>query len=165
MKELSDLERDLEEILLHVKKIKEEQDNFTNKNNEYITPLGIIKDKSSIMTEESDFMDNIDNDLFEIVKLSQKSIFDNEKLLDQDFLEINQKNIRGICDLCSSSFIFEENPSGLVINEEFFACENCCKELSKEELENWTKSKMKSSNRLKPIALWLMEKNNKTKLF
>ncbi len=165
MKEIPNLDSDLEEIFLHIKKIKEEQGNFSNNGNKNLNPLELIRDNTGITNEESDFKEITDNDLFEIVKPSQDFIFNNRKLNEEDFSEINQKNNSGICDLCSSVFIFEENPSGLVINEEFFVCEKCCKESTKEDLENWTKSKMISPNEVKPIALWLMEKNNKTRLF
>lgn len=165
MKELPNLQSDIEEIFLHVKKIKEEQDNISNEGTEDLNPIQIIKDTTGISTEESDFNIDLNNDLFEIVKPSQNITLNMINSKEQSFSEINTEENMGICDLCSSNINFEDNLSGLVINEEFFACEKCCKESSKEDLENWIKSKMISPTEVKPIALWLMEKNNKTKLF
>ena len=71
----------------------------------------------------------------------------------------------GTCDMCGKQMIFEHNLSGLVIYGKFFACEKCCQDASKDELNNWTESKMASPKDVKPIALWLMQEKNKTQLF
>ena len=165
MKELPNLESDLEEIFVHVKKIKEEQVCFSNEGNEDLNPIKIIKDNTGISTEESDFNIDLNNDLFEIVKPSQNFTLYKDNSRERSFSELDKEENIGVCDLCLSNINFEDNLSGLVINGEFFACEKCCKESSKEDLENWTNSKMISPDEVKPIALWLMEKNNKTKLF
>jgi hypothetical protein len=52
-----------------------------------------------------------------------------------------------------------------VIHGKFFSCENCCQEVSKKDLHNWTESRMAKPTDVKPIALWLMQKENKARLF
>ena len=69
------------------------------------------------------------------------------------------------CDVCEQDIVLGKNLSGLVVADEFFACENCCQHLSKEELMDWTKSKMVSANDVRPIGLWVIQQqreNNKT---
>lgn len=79
--------------------------------------------------------------------------------------EISSWNIpelqRGNCDLCGETIEFEDNLSGLTIAGNFFACEKCCKNNSKEELTLWTKSKMNSPSEVRPIGLWVIQEKNK----
>ena len=67
----------------------------------------------------------------------------------------------GICDLCKHEIVFEKNLSGLVVCDRFFACEECCKTVSKEDLMSWTKSRMVTSNDIRPIGLWTIQEKNK----
>ena len=52
-----------------------------------------------------------------------------------------------------------------MIHGKFFACEKCCREASKKDLDHWTESRMAKPTDVKPIALWLMQKENRTRLF
>ena len=67
------------------------------------------------------------------------------------------------CSICSQEISLDENPSGLVFNDEHFVCEYCCTNHSKEDLMNWTKSIMQSPESGMPIALWLIHEQNKDK--
>jgi hypothetical protein len=69
----------------------------------------------------------------------------------------------GICDLCKREILFEKNLSGLVVGNKFFACEECCKTFSKEELVNWTKSRMIKPYNVRSIGLWATQEKNKAK--
>lgn len=72
-------------------------------------------------------------------------------------------DLTGICDLCKREIIFEKNLSGLVVGNKFFACEECCKTFSKEELVNWTKSRMIKPYNVRSIGLWATQEKNKAK--
>jgi hypothetical protein len=63
------------------------------------------------------------------------------------------------CSICSKKFSLSKNPSGFVIGDEFFVCE----EHSEEELFKWTKTTMKNPEGGMPIGLWLIHENNKDK--
>jgi len=67
------------------------------------------------------------------------------------------------CDVCQSDMILGKNLSGLVVDDEFFACEHCCQTLTRTELMDWTKSKMASANSVRPIGLWVIEQQNENK--
>jgi len=67
----------------------------------------------------------------------------------------------GTCDLCKNEIEFKYNLSGLVVADEFFACEDCCQTLPKNEIFDWTKSKMLKPGDVRPIALWITEEKNK----
>jgi len=53
--------------------------------------------------------------------------------------------------------------SGLVVSEKFFACEECCKNISKEGLTDWTKTGMVKHNDVRPMGLWAIQEKNKGK--
>ena len=67
----------------------------------------------------------------------------------------------GICDICHEEITLGKNLSGLVIQNQFFACEHCCKTLAHNDLLQWTKSKMITSNTVRPIGLRLTQEKNK----
>lgn len=67
------------------------------------------------------------------------------------------------CDLCNSKIVLGKHLSGLVVEDKFFACEECCQTQPKMNLMNWTKSRMKSSNSVRPIGLWLTKEKTKDK--
>ena len=69
----------------------------------------------------------------------------------------------GICDLCKQEIFFEKNLSGLVVGDKFFACEECCKTSSKEDLINWTRSRMIKPYDVRPMGLWITQEKNKVK--
>jgi len=67
------------------------------------------------------------------------------------------------CSICSQEISLDENPSGLVFNDEHFVCEDCCTNHSGEDIMNWTRSIMQSPESGMPIALWLIHEQNKDK--
>jgi len=67
----------------------------------------------------------------------------------------------GICDICETVMVFEKNLTGLVVADKFFACEKCCTNLSRNELIQWTKSKMTNPTDVRPIGLWMAKDKNK----
>lgn len=140
---------DLEEIFLRVNQIRAERE---------LDPVVIIQDNVQMTAGE---LDNIpQEDIFEIVE-----VFDD---FPTDISTTKMKvdvNSVGTCDICSKEMVLEENLSGLVVHGKFFSCEECCNDSSKEVIDNWAHSKTTDSKEIKPIALWLMEEKNKTRLF
>ncbi|MCX6665627.1 MAG: hypothetical protein NT038_06165 [Euryarchaeota archaeon] len=67
----------------------------------------------------------------------------------------------GVCDLCHQDIQLGKNLSGLVVENQYFACEECCRNTPNEELKNWTKSRMHTSNSMRPIGLWLTREKTK----
>ena len=67
------------------------------------------------------------------------------------------------CMVCSKKINIDEHPLGLVFEDKHFVCEDCCSEHSSEEIFNWTKSVMNSSETGMPIGLWLIHEQNKDK--
>jgi hypothetical protein len=65
------------------------------------------------------------------------------------------------CDICKQDIVLGKNLSGLVVNDSFFACETCCQKTPHNDLLNWTKSKISTSNTVRPIGLWLTQEKNK----
>jgi len=148
MGKLSQRDKDLKEIFLHVNQIKSERE---------LEPVKIIQENVEMTAGE---LDNIPpEDIFEIVEVFEEFP---EKISSKMKVDVDSV---GTCDICSQEIVFEENLSGLVINGRFFSCEKCCKEASKDALNNWAKFRTSDPKEVKPIALWLMEEKNKTKLF
>jgi len=73
------------------------------------------------------------------------------------------KTIEKTCSLCSRKITPNENPLGLVFKDEYFICEDCCATRSEEDLMNWTKTIMQNPDKGMPIALWLIQEQNKNK--
>ena len=67
----------------------------------------------------------------------------------------------GVCDLCHRDIQLGKNLSGLVVENQYFACEECCRNTPNVELMNWTKSRMHTSNSIRPIGLWLTREKTK----
>ncbi|RLF27104.1 MAG: hypothetical protein DRN08_01435 [Thermoplasmata archaeon] len=67
------------------------------------------------------------------------------------------------CVLCKNKFSLETNQHGLVFDDRFFVCEECCNITSEEDLINWTKTVMHTPSTGMPIALWLIHEQNKDK--
>ena len=144
-------DKDIEEIFLHVKKLKAECGSTKEIKKEKLDNNEILKNSTDKIVREI-IPDNISpDDIFEIVD-------DNEPV------SIMSKNTSGICDLCGQEIIFDENLSGLVLFNRFFACEDCCKEASNEVLNSWIETRNAKTQDVKPIALWLMQEKNKTRL-
>ena len=135
----SNRNKDIKEIFLHVEKLKKEFELKKDINEEKFDSSKIIKDNT------------FTKDTFETV---------NE---DETVTIMSLKN-KSICDLCGQDIIFDENLSGLVIKNKFFACEECCKDASDEVLKSWIETRDAKTQDVKPIALWLMQVKNKTRL-
>jgi hypothetical protein len=153
----SQRDTDLKEIFSHIEQLKLEREQVADFQKEELEPVEIIKDNGGITAGE---LDNIPpEDIFEIVRPADEF---SEKTVSKMKVDVNSA---GTCDICRQKIDFEKNLSGLVIQDSFFACEKCCQDVSKDELNNWTESKMASPKDVKPIALWLMQEKNKTQLF
>jgi hypothetical protein len=128
---------------LHVKKLKEEYGLI-----EKINSTKMLKEKF----ENKIILENVSaDDIFEIV--------DDEEIVSK----MENKNF-GICDICGQDIIFDENPSGLILLNRYFACEECCKDASNKILYSWIETRNAKTEDVKPIAFWLMEKNQRNRL-
>ncbi|NHJ39252.1 MAG: hypothetical protein FK731_04405 [Asgard group archaeon] len=148
----------IEEIYSHVKQLKAEQDNHQDTGQENYEPSIIIKDKTKKILVETSLEDISKEDIFEIIKPEELVVENLSKM------KIDMKSAV-ICDICGKDFIFEDNLSGLTIRGELFSCEKCCLDASKKILDAWVDYKQGKPGEIKPIALWLMQENNKTQLF
>lgn len=110
------------------------------------------------------FEKNIETKLLEWKEITEEDIFKIENKNDEIITRMDINLNTRICDLCKKTINLENNLSGLVIHDSHFLCEECCEESSKEELDNWTTSKMAKPGDLKPVALWLMKEKNKNNL-
>ena len=166
MPEESQRDKDIEEIFLHVKQIKVEQGKLENEREDELDSIEIIQDNTRQIVEETS-LDNIPpEDIFEIVEPANELTNETGEFLEETVSKMKVDiDSTGSCDLCKREIVFEENLSGLVIHGRFFACEECCQDASKDELMNWTKSKMANPEDVKPIALWLMQEKNRSRLF
>jgi hypothetical protein len=124
----SNKNKDIDEIFLHIKKLKGKFCSYEDKT------------------------DNISpDDIFEIVDQ------------DEQISNISFKN-SGICDICGQDINFDENLSGLVLLNRFFACEDCCNDASNDVLNSWIQTRNARTEDVNPIALWLMIEKHKTRL-
>ena len=159
MKIRSQKEKEIQEIFQHIKKIRHEQ-NVDSRLNE-LNPLEIIKSQTGKIAGELSEEDFGPEDVFEIVgpviETQQESKGPVSKM------SLNFGSV-GICDICGEKIIFEKNLAGLVVNDKFFACETCCQDASKVDLDNWTESKNAKPENVRPIAFWLMQIKNKNRL-
>jgi hypothetical protein len=69
------------------------------------------------------------------------------------------------CEICEKDFNLLHNRLGLVIDEHHFICESCNKELTDDDREHLPVSVMQSDIKEMPIALWLIQEQNKDKPF
>jgi hypothetical protein len=152
-------EKDIDEIFSHVQKLKEEQ-NILDKKTDEINAYDVIQDNIGVKAGEISEDDIDQNDLFEVIGPVEEETMD----VEEERTSI-MKNETGKCDFCGQTFVLEENLAGLIINSEFFACEKCCNNASRKDIEKWCNNRMKKEHDVKPIALWLMEQKNKTTLF
>ena len=165
MRIFSQKNKDLEEISSHIQQLKQ-QENFEEKKDEEVETIEIISHSTGQVAGELD-LDNIPpEDVFEIIgPVDELSEIDKETNIEQFTTIEKETRLVGICDMCKSAMPFEKNLSGLAIHGKFFACEKCCQDASKKDLDNWTESRMAKPTDVKPIALWLMQKENKDRLF
>jgi hypothetical protein len=91
-----------------------------------------------------------------------KDNINKSNILSQTFSKWNEDS-HATCDLCKKDIILGKNLSGLVVDEKFFACESCCINSTNTELFNWTKQKMQSPSGVRPIGVWITQKNSKYK--
>jgi hypothetical protein len=152
----SQKDEDLEEIFLHVKQLKEEQNQLQGVNQGDLEPIEIIKDNIGQTAGEISIDEISQEDIFEIIGPVDETTV-------EPFTKM-QGDSSGICDMCGKELVFEENLSGLVIYGRFFTCEKCCQEASKNELNNWSKSRLAEAEDVHPIALWLMQEKDKNRL-
>lgn len=152
-------EKDIEEIFSHVQKLKEDQ-NILDKKSDELDAYDVIRDNIGVKAGELNKENIGSDDLFEIVGPVEG---ENDNVNEEKTTLI--KTDSGVCDLCGQTFLLEENLAGLIINSEFFACEKCCQDASREDIEKWCNNRMKESHDVQPIALWLMQEKNKTTLF
>ncbi|MEM0493070.1 MAG: hypothetical protein QXS02_03840 [Candidatus Thermoplasmatota archaeon] len=69
-----------------------------------------------------------------------------------------------ICSMCKNKIDLEEHQNGLVFEDVFFVCEDCCaKHASSGELDEWSRSIMREPSKGMPIGLWLIHEQNKDK--
>jgi hypothetical protein len=156
---------DLDEIFSHIQQIKEEQTMTNVTEQEEVQPIQIIQDTTKKVAGELTIEDIESGDVFEILGEVEKT--PNENLITIGNLPTmveEELSTVGICDICHQGILFERNLSGLVIHGRFFACETCCKDANKENLDIWANSRNAKPEDIKPIAFWLMEKDNKTRL-
>jgi hypothetical protein len=154
MVEGSNLEEDIEEISQHIKQLMAQREQTESIKKEELTTL----ERTGPIAGEIK-LDNIPpEDTFEVIE-SDAHVEEPATTMKTD------SRLRGNCDFCGKEIVFVENLSGLVIHGEFFTCEKCCKDASKEDLDAWTKSKEANSEDVKPIALWLMQEKHRTTLF
>jgi hypothetical protein len=151
--------KEINEIGMHVQEIISEMENQISKQEE-LNEITVIQENVGKTAGDLD-----------ISKIEAEDVFDvfervDEKEIDESVTKMTQApSLVGFCDMCGQKISFEENLSGLVIFGKHFACEKCCQDASREDLEQWTINKMAKPDDAKPIAFWLMELKNKEKLF
>jgi hypothetical protein len=68
-----------------------------------------------------------------------------------------------ICEICSKRISLKDHPLGLVFENSIFVCGDCSTKHTKEEISKLSKTIMISSQNSMPIALWLIQEQNKNK--
>ena len=163
MSEKSLNEKEIKEIYLHVTQLKAEKSHSGNLTKDGIDSGETIHEKTEPIKDETLINDISPVDLFEVTAPIDESDNEREQHIEETVskMKLDMDPI-GVCDICKKDFLFETNLAGLTAQGKFFVCKDCCKEVKKDELDYWAKSKMTSSEKIKPIALWIMEKKNKT---
>ena len=158
MDEQNQKDNELNEIFSHIKQLKAEQLNNDEINQDEFESIKTMKKEIEISKEENFYKGIPPEDIFKILKPED---------LTRENLSIMKVDVRssGICDICGRDIIFDDNLSGLTIRGEFFSCEKCCRDASKETLDGWVEYKKGKSNEIIPIALWLMKEEKRTELF
>ncbi len=143
--------------------IFEKKDNVSNSNISDEYNLNKDAQKINRQTSENSFLKESIEKINKVSRMTPDHLtFKEKSSLSEEMSPWNLPQLqRGTCDLCKETIEFENNLSGLTIGGNFFACENCCKDFSKEELTSWTKSKMKSPSEVRPIGLWVIQEKNK----
>ena len=68
-----------------------------------------------------------------------------------------------ICKVCDKHFSLDDNKLGIVLDDEFFICEKCYE--IHDDFEQIVPSISHSLPKKMPIALWLIQEQNKDKHF
>ena len=72
---------------------------------------------------------------------------------------------RKVCKICNKDIDLHEHRSGVVVDNKFFICEHCHESVDVDD-EPVTLSDIKTtSHKEMPIALWLIQEQNKDKSF
>ncbi|HMA82791.1 MAG TPA: hypothetical protein VKP59_01025 [Candidatus Thermoplasmatota archaeon] len=69
------------------------------------------------------------------------------------------------CEICERDFDLKNNRRGLVLDDHHFICESCNSELTDDDREHIPVSVMHSEIKEMPIALWLIQEQNRDKPF
>jgi len=67
------------------------------------------------------------------------------------------------CEICEKDFELQKNRLGLVVDDHHFICEDCNIQLTEDDREHLSVSVMHSEVKEMPIALWLIQEQNKDK--
>jgi len=64
------------------------------------------------------------------------------------------------CGMCNSSKKLSEHDTGLVLNDSYFVCCDCCRNTANDSLYIQLTSKMGSATSYRPILRWRHENEN-----
>ncbi len=68
------------------------------------------------------------------------------------------------CEVCKHTIDLNEHLRGLVFDDKFFVCEQCCSHVPEDKLAHWAHTTtMHVTECGMPIALWLIHEQNKDK--
>lgn len=71
-----------------------------------------------------------------------------------------------ICGVCNRDFELEDNKLGIVLDDELFVCEECHNHMDENEKQSlFDSTVMHAPRKEMPIALWLIQEQNKDKPF
>ncbi|MCJ7572414.1 MAG: hypothetical protein MUO82_11180 [Candidatus Thermoplasmatota archaeon] len=165
MREKLVIDEDLEEIFLHIQNLRREQNSLGDLKQDELEPLKIDKVSKDHIAEDLNIDDIASGDIFEIIGEVEETPTGNLIVIGNLSTTINEEpGSIGVCDICHKVMLFERNLAGLVIHSKFFACEKCCMDATKENLDIWAHSKNAKPEEVRPIAFWLREKENRTRL-
>ena len=67
------------------------------------------------------------------------------------------------CGICKNEIDVNEEQGGLVFDDQWFVCEHCVGHTPEEKIRDWSSKMAGSPGCGMPIALWLIQENNKDK--
>ncbi len=160
--------KDIDEIISHIQKLKKITSNKTtsddsmNDSTKESTEIGSKKTKKISKKQDNNKSKKINDN--QNIKDTISHIENSEpvSIMNSEVIGLTDESTV-ICDVCEKDIVLGKNLSGLVVADEFFACEHCCQHLSKEELMDWTKSKMASTPDVRPIGLWVIQQQRENK--
>ena len=148
--------KDIDEIISHIQKLKKIKSKPLQSKKGKSDKTGNKKKKS----ETSDSLIKVHKENNEIgysLQIDEQITIMNPKVI--GFTDESTVS----CDFCNQDIVLGKNLSGLVVADEFFACEKCCQEIPKKDIMEWTKTKMVSTNDVRPIGLWVIQQQGKNK--